>query len=75
MSNESQKLFNAFENALVRSASDEYNEHASELAMDRRYEAMRQARQNLVGHIEKLEENQASPSLKTALGEALKPEL
>lgn len=76
MTNESQKLFRAFENALFLSASDEYNESASDSAISRRYEAARQARQDLVEHIEKLEENQPPPPpLKTALGEALKPEL
>ena len=55
MSPEMTKLFHAYTNRLFASASDEYNDHASDSAIKRRYDECEVARKQLVAAIEELE--------------------
>lgn len=55
MNSDLKQLFSRFENTLFASASDEYNERASDLKIESRYNAAQVARLELIQAIEALE--------------------
>ncbi len=65
MTSEIQSLLRDFENRLFASAADEHNDHASDKAVQRRYEAAQLARSNLIRAIEALEERARLNTLDT----------